>query len=240
MPVPNKGRVIEERPMFMTSRKISIYLKVMIFMMIVPLSALAEDPDPQFENLARVDDSSVAVAYIDPEADFSVFDSVMILDTFVAFQSGWARDQRRGTRGNRVSSRDMERIKDRVSELFNSVLIDELEANEGFKVVSEPDYNVLLIRAAIIDLDVTVPDNMQAGRSSTFTADSGAATLYIELFDSVSGQIIGRAIDRQSARNQNSMMRWTNRATNTADARRVFRSWATQLRGFLDSHYSGE
>ena len=207
----------------------------------LPLTAFAgEDANPQFENLARVDDSGVAVAYVDPEADFSVFDSVMILDTYVAFRSGWARDQRRGTRGSRISSTDMERIKARVSELFNSVLIDVMEANEGFKVVNEPDYNVLLIRAAIIDLDVTVPDTRQAGRSSTFTADSGSATLYIELFDSVSGQIIGRAIDRQSARNRSSVMTWTNRATNTADARRIFRKWATQLRGFLDSHYSGE
>ena len=226
--------------MFMTSRKISICLKAMIFSMIVPLSALAEDADLQFENLVTVDDSKVAVAYIDPRADFSVFDSVMILDTAVAFRSGWERDQRRGTRGTRVSARDMERIKTRVSELFNSVFIDVLEADDGFEIVSEPDYNVLLIRAAIIDLDVTAPDTNSAGRSRTYTADSGAATLYIELYDSVSGQIIGRAFDRQAARNQGSMMRWTTRASNTADARRVFRSWATQLRGFLKSHYSGK
>jgi hypothetical protein len=134
----------------------------------------------------------------------------------------------------------MERIKTRVSELFNSVFIDVLEADDGFEIVSEPDYNVLLIRAAIIDLDVTAPDTMSAGRSRTYTADSGAATLYIELYDSVSGQIIGRAFDRQAARNQGSMMRWTTRASNTADARRVFRGWATQFRGFLEAHYSGK
>ena len=226
--------------MFKTSRKISIYLKVFIFTIVCPLSSSAEEANPQFENLVAVDDSKVAVAYIDPQADFSVFDSVMILDTAVAFRSGWERDQRRGTRGTRVSARDMERIKTRVSELFNSVFIDVLEADDGFEIVSEPDYNVLLIRAAIIDLDVTAPDTQSAGRTRTYTANSGAATLYIELYDSVSGQIIGRAFDRQAARNQASMMRWTSRSSNTADARRVFRSWATQLRGFLDSHYSGE
>jgi hypothetical protein len=226
--------------MFKTSRIISIYLKAMILATIVPLSSFAEEANPQFENLVTVDDSKVAVAYVDPQADFSVFDSVMILDTYVAFRSGWERDQRRGTRGTRVSARDMERIKTRVSELFNSVFIDVLEADDGFKIVSESDYNVLLVRAAIIDLDVTAPDTMSASRSRTYTADSGAATLYIELYDSVSGQIIGRAFDRQAARNQGSMMRWTTRASNTADARRVFRSWATQLRGFLESHYSGK
>jgi hypothetical protein len=224
--------------MFQTARKNSIYLTALIFSMIIPLYAVAEDANPQFENLVPVGEPNVAVAYIDPNADFSVFERVMILDTFVSFRSGWERDQRRGTRGTRISARDIERIKTRVSELFNSVMIESLEADDGFEVVSEPDYDVLLIRAAIIDLDVTAPDTSTPGRSRTYTANSSAATLYIELFDSVSGQIIGRAFDRQSTRNAGSTMRWTNRASNTADARRVFRGWAGQLRGFLDSHYT--
>ena len=222
------------------NQKLSLCLAVVLAGLITLPAAQAEDGSPQFENLVPVDDAQVAVAYIDPNADFSVFKRAMILDTFVAFRSGWERDQRRGTRGTRISSRDMDRIKARVSELFNSVFIEVLEADDGFEIVTEPDYDVLLVRAAIIDLDVTAPDTSTAGRSRTYTADSGAATLYIELFDSVSGQIIGRALDRQSARNAGSMMRWSNRASNTADARRVFRGWANTLRGFLDSHYSGK
>jgi len=224
--------------MFHTISKISVYLTALIFSISVPLSAVAKDANPQFENLVPVGEPNVAVAYIDPNADFSVFKRAMVLDTFVSFRSGWERDQRRGTRGTRISANDMERIKTRVSELFNSVLIESLEADDGFEVVSEPDYDVLLIRAAIIDLDVTAPDTRSAGRSRTYTADSGAATLYIELFDSVSGQIIGRAFDRQSARNPGGMMRWSTSVSNTADARRVFRGWADLLRGFLDSHYT--
>ena len=202
--------------------------------------AQAEEAVDLFSHLVPVEDAQVAAAFIDPDADFSVFKRVMLLDTFVAFQSGWERSQSRGTRSTRVSARDIETIKTRVSELFNSVMIETLEEDDGFEIVDEADYDVLLIRAAIIDLDVTVPDVSSSARSRTFSAESGAATLYIELYDSVSGQIIGRAIDRQVVRNPGSVMRWTNRATNTADARRVFRGWATALRGFLNSHYQGE
>ena len=218
-------------------RNISYYLATLLMSMLFAQTVQAEDAPNQFENLVPVDDAQVAAAYIDPNADFSVFKRVMILDTFVSFRSGWERDQRRGTRGTRISASDMERIKSRVSELFNSVFIEVLEADDGLEIVSEPDYDVLLVRAAIIDLDVTAPDTSAAGRSRTYTADSGAATLYIELFDSVSGQIIGRAFDRQGARNPGNMMRWTSRASNTADARRVFRGWANTFRGFLESHY---
>jgi hypothetical protein len=232
---PNRRTTVPQ-----TIRRFSLSLNALIISLLFTLSATAQDVSSQFENLVAVGDPQVAVAYIDPNADFSVFKRVMVLDTYVAFRSGWERDQRRGTRSARISTRDMDRIKSRVSELFNSVLIESLEANDGFEVVSEPDYDVLLVRAAIIDLDVTAPDTSSAGRSRTYTANSGAATLYIELFDSVSGQIIGRAFDRQSGRRASSMMSWTSRASNTADARRVFRGWADNLRGFLESHYAGK
>lgn len=120
------------------------------------------------------------------------------------------------------------------------MLIERLEADDGFEVVSEADYDVLLIRAAIIDLDIAAPDTSSAGRSRTFTADSSVATLYIELYDSVSGQIIGRAYDRQATRKPSGRMTWNNRVSNTVDASRVFSSWADTLREFLDSHYSGK
>ena len=42
--------------MFQMTRKTSIYLTALIFSLIVTLSALAEDANPQFENLVRVGD----------------------------------------------------------------------------------------------------------------------------------------------------------------------------------------
>ena len=172
-----------------------LVLKLALLGLTIGVAEVSADADP-FGNLELVEESEMAAAYIDPAADFGVFERVMLLDTYVSFRSGWERDQRRGTSGLGVSARDVERIRTRVSELFNSVMVETLEANDGYEVVSEADYDVLLVRAAIIDLDVTAPDTMSATRSRTFTADSGAATLYIELFDSVSGQIIGRAVDR--------------------------------------------
>ncbi|NNJ65077.1 MAG: DUF3313 family protein [Xanthomonadales bacterium] len=200
-------------------------------------TAQAEDALELFENLVPVDDSKVAMAYIDPNADFTVFKRVKILDTFVAFRSGWERDQRRGTRSVRISANDMERIKRDVAVLFKDVFTEALEADDGFEVVDEAGDDVLLLRPAIIDLDITAPDVMGAGRSTSFTSTAGSATIYLELYDSVSGQILGRAADRTTIRNATGTISWSNRVTNTQDARRMFRGWATLLREFLDSHY---
>jgi hypothetical protein len=131
----------------------------------------------------------------------------------------------------------MARIKADVASMFREVFTDVLEANDGFEVVDESDYDVLLLRPAIIDLDITAPDTNTAGSSRTFVASAGAATVYIELFDSVSGSIIGRAADRRAARNTGRMS-WSNRVMNRAEGRRMMTVWAERLRTFLDSHYT--
>jgi hypothetical protein len=199
--------------------------------------AIAEEADGiSFDSLVPVEDASVAMAYIDPNADFSAFSRVMILDPYVAFRSNWQRDQNR-SRSRNIRARDMERIKSDVAALFKQVFAERLEADDGFEIVDEADYDVLLLRPAIIDLDITAPDIARAGRSQTFSASGGAATLYIELFDSVNGTIIGRAADRQATRRAGGTISWSNRVTNTAEARRMFGGWADQLRTFLEQHY---
>ncbi len=210
----------------------------------VPLSCFAslgfaqEEEAISFDSLVRIEDASVAVAYIDPDADFSVFERIAILDPIVAITSNWQRDQNRSRRGSsRISARDMERIKTDVARIFKEVLIERMEADDGFEVVDFAYYDVLLVRPAIIDLHVTAPDTLSPGRSRTYAASAGAATLYIELFDSVSGQSIGRAIDRQGARRAGGRVSWSNRVTNVAEARRVFGGWADLLRAFLEEHY---
>ena len=61
-------------------------------------------------------------------------------------------------------------------------------------------------------------------------------TLVAELRDSVTGEILARAVDARSGRSSGT---WTvtNRVTNTADARRAIGIWATALRQGLDEMY---
>jgi hypothetical protein len=170
---------------------------------------------------------------VDPEADLSGYTKIMILDCYVAFKKDWAKDHKRSGSLLSMSSSDVERIKVDVASLFRDVFTETLAADGGYEIVNEAGDDVLLVRPAIIDLDIAAPDTKSAGRSRTYTTTSGAATLYIELFDSVSGDILARAFDRKSDRSDVHMS-YTNRVTNRADARRGFKSWATLLRDRLD------
>ena len=194
-------------------------------------------PGVSFDGLERVENSKLAMAYIDPNADFSAFKRVKILDPLVAFRSNWRRDQNRG-RSRNVRVRDMERIRADMASLFKDVFTEVLEAGGRFEVVDENGDDVLLLRPAIIDLDIAAPDTMSGGRSRTFSTSAGAATVYLELFDSGSGDIIGRAADRRAIRRSGGNVNWSNRASNSADMRRLLRRWADLLRSFLDQYYT--
>ena len=206
-------------------------------MLTAPVGAFAQEQDPSqgtYDGLVLVPDSKVATAYIDPEADFSVYNKIMILDCYVAFKKNWQRDHKRSGSRISVSSGEMDKIKADVAELFREVFTEKLGGDGGYKIVEAAGDDVLLVRPAIIDLDITAPDTMSAGRTRTYTSTAGAATIYIELIDSVTGDTLARAADRKAARNVGGHMTYSNRITNRADARRMLSSWAELLRDSLD------
>ena len=188
-------------------------------------------PDISYDGLHLDPDSKLALLYVDPDADFSVYSQFMMLDAYVAFKKNWQRNTR--VAGRRVSNKDMEKIKAEAADLLHESFKKELDENGGYTFVDKPDDNVMILRPALIDLEITAPDIPVAGRVTQYVASAGAATLYIELYDSVSGEILARAIDRRNMQDYGTV-RWANSVTNRADAARMFRRWASLLRQAMD------
>jgi hypothetical protein len=188
-------------------------------------------PAVSFDGLHLTPDSTFAIAYVNPEADFSIYNEFLMLDAYVAFKKNWQRDTR--VAGRRVSNKQMERIKKEAAKLLHETFQNELDEKGGYKFVTAPGDNVMIIRPALIDLEITAPDIPTAGRVTQYVASAGAATLYIEMYDSVSGEILARAIDRR-AMSDYGFARWANSVTNRADARRMFRRWGELLRTAMD------
>lgn len=190
-------------------------------------------PEETHDGLRLVPESEAALVYLKPGADFSGYTKVMILEAFVAFKKGWEQEQRRSSVYT-ITKHDMEKIKQATAELFREVFTEVLSADDGYPIVASADTDVLLLRPAIIDLEVTAPDVPTAGRSYNFASSAGAATLFLELYDSVSGEILARAVDRKAANYPGHVMRWSNRVTNRDAARRILAEWAGLLRDRLD------
>ncbi len=201
----------------------------------VATSTWASDDPPPYteEGLRLLEDSRWGLVYVLPDADFTGYDSVQILETFVAFRENYRRDMNRSNRSIRITENDMNRIKDRLANEFDSVFRGVFEADEQWTVTEDAGENVLVLRPAIINLDVQAPDTMSAGRTRTYAETAGEMTLYLEVRDSVSGALLAKGLDRQGDR-RSGFMDWQTRATNTQAARRILTGWAESLRDGLN------
>jgi len=198
-----------------------------------------ELPEVTEDGLHRVPDSKMAVVYAEPGADLSGYSRIQLLDAYVAFKKNWERDQRsRSADPLRITSKDVEKIKNNLAAEFHKVFGETLEKG-GFPVVAEAGDDVLLVRPAIINLDVNAPDTFSAGRSRTYVDSAGEMTLYIELYDSVTGDLIAKAIDRKADRDNNGFYTWANSVSNRQAADRIIQGWANILLTALQEAKSG-
>jgi hypothetical protein len=191
-------------------------------------------PDVTVDGLHRVPDSELAVVYAEPGADLGPYNRVLLVDAGVAFKKNWERDQRRSSaQPLRISSSDVERIKKTLAEEFHTVFKNALQ-EAGYELTDEAAEDVMIVRPAIINLDVNAPDTLSAGRSRTYASSAGEMTLYIELYDSVTGDIIAKALDRRIDNTYNGFYTWSNSVTNKAAADRILKGWAAILVNALD------
>lgn len=195
--------------------------------------AKADLPAVSHDGLHLLPDTKLRAVYMKPGADLGDYDKVALLDTYVAFRKNWQRDHNNEEPfDQRVSDKDMKEIRERVAKEFTREFTKVLSTEGGHQVVTDAGDGVLILRPAIIDLDINAPDTMSAGMSQTFVASAGSMTLYLELYDGKTQSIIARIIDPEAADNAG-IAEVANRVTNTADFDRVLRRWAEILNKHL-------
>ena len=190
-----------------------------------------EIPEYTVEGLKLVPNTkNIALVWAEPGANLSQYDRVYLTEPLVAFKKNWKRDQNRGSL--KINNSDMERIKKSVSELFMEVFTEELEKG-GYSLANERAEDVLIVKPAIIDLNVNAPDTRSAGRSATFTSTAGSMTLYLELYDSQTDDLLAKALDPKQDRD-NGFIQWQTSVSNRAAGKRMMKPWAEALRKGLD------
>lgn len=206
--------------------------------LLASFSTLAELDLPEIteEGLHKLEGTGLAVVYAKPGVDLSVYNRILLLDAAVAFKKNWQRDQNR-SKSIRVNANDMERIQTRLAEMFREVFTEKLSA-AGYELTVERAEDVLIVRPAIVNLDVSAPDVSTAGRSYQLTASAGEMTLYLELYDSVTNDLLGKAMDFKRDRQPGGYIRWQTRASNRAAASKILNGWADVLVGALEEAHN--
>jgi hypothetical protein len=206
----------------------------------LPADSIAKNkielPEYTTEGLQRVHGTTdIAIVYAEPDASLEQYQRVYLAEPYVAFRKNWMRDQNRGRM--KVGARDMERIKAEVKQVFMETFTTELEKG-GYALTKERAHDVLIVKPAIIGLDVIAPDMVGGGMSDTFASTAGSMTLFMELYDSETDELLVKAIDPTSDEETDYMHRMS-RVSNRAAARRMMTPWAQALRqGLDDAHAS--
>ena len=104
-------------------------------------------------------------------------------------------------------------------------------------MATERAEDVLIVRPAIIDLNINAPDVMSSGMSQTYTTTAGSMTLYLELYDSETDDLLAKALDPKHDRDSG-YMQWQTSVSNRAAARRMMKPWAEALRKGLDEAHT--
>ena len=193
-------------------------------------------PVDEWDGLVRRPGTRIDSVFVKPDADISGFTSVMLDPVQVSFASNWDPNQGVRNPARRLNASDVEAIQSGLATMFRETFSADI-ARSNFQLVEQAGPDTLRVSAAIVNLFVTAPDTMSAGRSRTYTANSGQMTLVLELRDAVTGELLARAVDTQRGR-QTGSMSFTNSVTNTADARRAIGTWSTALTQGLNELYN--
>ena len=216
--------------------------KIMIILAVAAIAGCSSAPptiqegpnaEISFDGLHAVDNAIFQNAWADPDIDFSRYSKVMPGGAFFEY-----RAVKKSGGSYRAGSNDSEFwIDDKARETLESeadtIFNEEIAKSTRFSVTESPGSDVLIIRGGLHDIMSRVPPE-QAGRSDVYLRSVGEATLILEVVDSMSGEVIYRAVERRSAESATGGMR-SSSVTTLSEVRRMLRRWATTLRTGLDS-----
>ena len=211
----------------------TIYLS--LFCLLLASNAQAANnklPEVTVDGLHRVEGTKMAAVYAEPGTDLSVYNRIYLIEPQISFTSNWLRTQN-SIPNQRVTKEDMQRIKTELAALFTDVFKQELQNNGGYVLVDGVAEDVLIVHPAIVDLNVLAPDTPGTRGSRSAIASVGSMTLYMELIDSVTGDMLVKAYDNKWDRSRVQVYS-PNKTRNERAAKEMLAEWAELLRLALD------
>ena len=183
------------------------------------------------DGLQKVTVQGIALAYARPGATLAGYNRVLIEPVQVAFNRNW--DPTRTGSRIKLSKEERENIRIGVAGIVQEEFVKELQERSSYKVVNEAGADVLRVKVNIVDLYINAPDTGSVSRSNTYTVSAGQMTLIAELFDSESGEILSRVVDRREGRNDDTL-RLSSSVVKRGEAQEIAANWARILRTALD------
>jgi hypothetical protein len=196
-----------------------------------------EDAEIIMGDLHKVDNSRTDLAYVDPNADFSKYQKIMLMplgmDNVEIIQPNNRNSMSRSSRSNwELTDSDKETLQ----KVFQESMTKELEKKGGYALVTQVGDDVLQLEAAVLTIAPTAAKDdgtsRSVGRSEVYSEGFGSMAVMVAFADSETGEVLGLMKDSRAS-NSHSWGR-NNSVSNLSDVRIMFNSWARVIRSGLD------
>ena len=196
-------------------------------------SSKSLDEAMSHDGLQRIKVKGVELAYARPGATLAGYTRVKLDPVEVAFKKSW--EPTRAGSNIKLSSTDRENIRTGVAQAVQEEFTRVLQDKNGYAVVDQPGPDVLRVKVNVVNLYVNAPEaSASMGRSRTYVVSAGEMTLFAELIDSESGEVVARVVDRREARNAG-IVSLSGPGDSAAAVRAMAADWARILRRALDN-----
>ena len=199
-----------------------------------PTIQTGPDAELSFDGLHKVDNSLADVAWARPDFDISGYSKILPVSAGIEYRQVKDRGRSMMARSQGGPYFIDDKARRQFEALVAEVFTEELQKLERYEIVDEPGPDVLMVHGGLLDVTSYVPPDPVGGRSYIYLSSVGEATLVLELRDSETGTILARSVDRRAAETIGDTFTRSNSVTNSAEAKRLIRHWATRLREGLD------
>jgi len=193
---------------------------------------LMTDARRSVDGLYPVDNSGLAWAEAKEDADVASYTAFMLGPVQVAYQKEPRSGAAAEAEGNYALEPDQMEM---LQETFRDEIVLALTHDGAYELVEAPGPEVMRLDAYLIDLIVRFDRESAAGRDRAFTSSYGEVTMYLEMHDSESGEILARVAERRDPTRSSYQLVEVQPTFVRSDVMSMFRDWAGALREALDT-----
>jgi len=169
------------------------------------------------ESYRRVPEATADEAFLKAGVDFSLYKKLQPARLEIYYYEGQGAPD----------PGDIERVR----MIFRDAFLDAID--DDYEIVSDPGPDVLGVRASLVDLKLSqaLGELPVKGRAAALVAN-GQLTFFMELTDSLSGEVLARAADQEKP--VDDTLDVVDAQAQWAETEAAARRWAAMFRDFLD------
>jgi len=182
-----------------------------------------------YDGLVTVNRSNFETAWVKPNVDLSGYTGIIVADPEFEFRTTF---EDASALVRTIEFPLHEDDKQSLTETVHDTFLKELEKSRYFTLVTEAGPDVLSIRVRLLDIVARMPQE-SVDPAHPYVSSIGDATLVIEVHNSMSGEILYRAVQRRAARETVGGAQGS-RGNSWAEIQPAVRQWGRIIREQLD------